>query len=77
MLVSQPVSDTNSFDNMSPRQRASNKKLVTNWFTTAEIEALKELAAARGLDVTALFRQFIHDECKNHGIKIDEQKTDN
>lgn len=61
---------------MSPRQRAANKKLVTNWFTTAEIAALKELAAIRGVDMTALFRQFLHDECKNNGIKIDEQTDD-
>ncbi len=58
-----------------PNQRASNKKLVTNWFTTAEIQALRELAAARGVDVTTLFREFIRNECKNQGIKIDE-KTD-
>lgn len=56
-----------------PSQHAQNKKLVTNWFTTAEIAALKELAAAKGVDVTTLFREFIRNECKNEGIKIDEQ----
>ena len=56
-----------------PSQHAQNKKLVTNWFTTAEIVALKELAAAKGVDVTTLFREFIWNECKNEGIKIDEQ----
>lgn len=59
-----------------PSQHAQNKKLVTNWFTTAEITALKELAAAKGVDVTTLFREFLRNECKNEGIKIDEHPQD-